>query len=299
MKPLYQSRIVNRLSRGMIKWGWWTSSYQSDSAPIIIGGCGRSGTTLLRAMLNAHNRIAIGPETGVFCGATCRPQLAADLQLPLDVVERDYRRSCCLGEFVELLMQRTLQKARKERWGEKSPCNVRCLKTIFQFFPQARFIHMVRDGRDVVASLRTHPKYCWRNGERVPTGICNPWTACVARWVNDVNAGLPWRGDDRYLEVRYERLAAEPEETLRGVLNWLGEDWDDAVINFYESHDERGSDVANPGVMRPVYGSALDRWRKELTEEAISAFNVDAVALLMRLGYTHDESWKLNDSCTH
>lgn len=289
--PLLLAKVVNAISLGRLKYGWWTCNCTSASRPIIIGGCGRSGTTLMRAMLNAHPAIWIGPESGILCGARDAQHLAEVLQLQKSRVTSELRKSCCLGEFVDRLMNAAMIPSRKPRWGEKSPCNVRSLGTIFHFFPNARFIHMIRDGRDVVCSLRTHPKYSWKDGVRVPTGICRPWNECVGRWVTDVSAGIAWRGDPRYLEQSYEELVAEPEATMRQITSWIGEEWDPRVLDYHASHEERGSDVANPGVKAPVYNKAVSRWLSDLPHEARTEFNVDARKLLVQFGYSVDDSW--------
>jgi hypothetical protein len=291
MKSKFVSRCVNSMSQGRVKYSWWTSSWQSAAAPVIIGGSARSGTTLMRAMLNAHRKIAIGPETGLFCGGRDFAQLARTLQEPIETVRRDYQMSACLGEFIERLMQRGVTRAAKCRWGEKSPCNVRSLERVFQFFPNARFIHMIRDGRDVVSSLRTHPKYKWQDGNRVPTGICNPWPDCVAQWVFDTNAGLRWRGEPRYREARYEDLVRDPETVLRELLAWMGEEWDPNVLSFHRQHEERCSDVANPGVKQAVYQDAVSRWKKTLPAEARAHFTPEARELLVLLQYATDDAW--------
>lgn len=291
MKPQLLSRAINTVSLGRVKWGWWTSSRKSDDQPVIIGGCGRSGTTLLRAMLNAHKHINIGPETGLLSGNRDLTNLSYALNMSVAEIRREYQRSACLGEFVERVLRRGATLAGKERWGEKSPSNVKHLQKIFQFFPKARFIHMVRDGRDVVCSLRTHPKYRWQNGARIATGIINPWEMCAARWVRDTTAGMDWRGDARYLEVRYEDLVRHTEETIGRVLDFLGEDWDAQVLDYYRTHCERASDVANPGVKAPVYFGAIGRWERDMPLEAAQAFDSDAFALLVSLKYATDNTW--------
>jgi hypothetical protein len=264
MKPLLLSRAVNFLSAGWIKYGWWTAGYTSSQHPVIIGGCGRSGTTLLRTMLNAHANLVIGPETGLFCGSRDLEHFSRATRIGVDTLQRWYRRSPCLGEFVDRIIEEHLRRSGKPRWGDKSPCNIRALTHVFHFFPEARVIHMIRDGRDVVCSLRDHPKYKWEDGVRVPTNVCNPWSECVSRWVNDASAGLCWRGDRRYHEIRYEELIELPEAVLRRVLEWLGEPWDPAVLAYFQSHDEQGYDAPNPGIKQPVYQCARDRWRTDL-----------------------------------
>jgi hypothetical protein len=241
-------------------------------------------------MLNAHPNMVIGPETGLFCGSDL-PHLARSMRIDFDVLREMYRRSSCLGEFVEHIITLQLERSGKPRWGDKSPCNIRELVRLFHFFPNAHVLHVIRDGRDVVCSLRDHPKFRWENGVRTPTNVCNPWTECVARWVADTSAGLRWRGDPRYCEVRYEHLVNEPERVLRQVLEWLGEPWDAAVLSYYQSHEEQGYDAPNPGITQPVYQRARDRWRTELPLDATHSFTEEALALLVKLGYAQDHSW--------
>lgn len=283
--------VFHNASGGRLKLGWWSSPWRSLQSPVIIGGCGRSGTTLLRAALNAHPRIAIGPETGVFSGNRDIGALARSTGLSPAVIADAYRGSSCLGKFAQRLCSEALNPEGKARWGEKSPSNVRNLEVMFRFFPRARFIHVIRDGRDVVASLRTHPRYRWEDGRRVETDIVNPWDACIDRWVRDTRAGLAWRADDRVKEVRYEELVASPREVLGELLEWLGEPWDEAVLDFHRTHRETGSDRANPGVKQGIYRTARGRWTRDLPPEARLLFRPRAARLLVQLGYAPDAGW--------
>lgn len=293
MTAQWMSRLVNVASFGRVKYGWWSSTYRSATTPIIIGGCGRSGTTLFRVMLNAHRHLSIGPENGVFSeGGTNLAGMVEALGLPAGTLRALYRKSSSLGEFIDRTMAASLEATGKLRWGIKAPNVVHSIPVVFQFFPGARFLHMIRDGRDVVCSLRTHPKYQWEGGERVPTHIVNPWESCVQRWVRDTTCGLRWRGDPRYREVRYEDLVESPERVLREVLGWLGEPWDDAVLDYASRHRESGSDAPNPGVKRDLYKNAMCRWRQDLPSEAGAAFTRPARDLLVELGYADaDSDW--------
>ena len=85
----------------------------------------------------------------------------------------------------------------------------------FPLFPAARFVHVLRDGRDVACSLRTHPRHKVVDGELVPTGIRKPIAGCARRWVRDIESSRRWWGDPRFMTVRYEDLVAEPETGAR------------------------------------------------------------------------------------
>jgi len=266
---------------GVIKFGWWNSSFTSAQAPIVLGGCSRSGTTLLQAILNAHSEVYIGPETALFCGNKNLHHLARVTSMEMGRLSAHLRRSACFAEFTQRVLLELTEQAKKQYWGEKTPANVHHLQAIFRCFPKARFVHIIRDGRDVVSSLRTHPKYRWENGKRLPTNIINPWDKCVAEWVTDVRKGLAWRGDPRYLEVRYERLVANPEATSRWLLGSLGLAWQPSVLEAYKSNHS----PTHPGLAKPIYTDAVGRWRVDLPNEALGHFGPDATALLAELAY--------------
>ncbi len=191
-------------------------------------------------------------------------------------------------------MAEALAAQSKPLWGIKSPSVVDAMETVFSFFPHARFIHIVRDGRDVVCSLRNHPKYRNENGNRVPTGIINPWDLCVDRWVRSTNRGLAFRGKSNYYEIRYESLVEEPESTIKSLLDWLELPFHPEILNHHQRKMEEGVDSPHPEVRQSIYQKATSRWKRDLTDEACRAFTFEACQLLLTLGYTSDlEDWKL------
>jgi hypothetical protein len=288
MKPAPLSYLINRVTTGKVKYGWWTSSYQSAASPIVLGGCSRSGTTLLRRLLSAHPALYIGPETAILSmGNRDLAHLARVTELDPACLRRYYRQSICMGQFAELVLTDLMTREGKRRWGEKTPANVRRLERIFRFFPEARFVHILRDGRDVVCSLRTHPKYRFEDGQRVPTGVVNPWLGCTQEWVTDVRAGLKWRGDPRFYELKYEALVADPEATLRPLVQWLGEDWDPAILHSYRTD---GLEL-QPRLAGAIDSGAVGRWQADLPAEARKTFEPEGCQLLTELGYAADGTW--------
>ena len=288
------SRFVNTVSHGRFKLGWWTCPYHSDAAPIIIGGSPRSGSTLLRVIVDSHPGIWIGPENGIFQEAGRNmPGMQACLDLSIPALQAIRRESTCLGEFVDRVMAHALAPHRKPIWGIKSPSVVYALDTVFHFFPRARFVHTIRDGRDAVCSLRTHPTHRLVAGKPVPTGIINPWPECVRTWAEHTRAGLGWRRSPAYHEVYYEDLVGAPDKTIRDLVAWLKLPYDEAVWRYHERQPDEGVDSPHPGITRPVYSSAVSRWATDLTPDAYDAFTAEACALLAELGYVRDPlSWK-------
>jgi hypothetical protein len=256
---------------------------------VIIGGCGRSGTTLLSAMLDSHRNLCCGPESRLFPSPGVNvPKLARLFHLDCEEVDELVRHSDSKGQFIEAFAAAYCAHSGKPRWAEKTPGNIRVLDRIWGQFPNARVIHLLRDGRDVVCSLRTHPKYKLVEGKRVETGICRPLGRCARRWVHYVRCGLAHRRDPRYLEVRYEELVRETEKTLRRVFDFLDEPWDEGVLRYHErrlgSKDLLRA-TQGPGIDQPIYTSALGRWQREMSPRDLARFNRIAGGLMKELGY--------------
>jgi protein-tyrosine sulfotransferase len=268
---------------------------RSDFAPIVLGGCGRSGTTLLRMMLDSHRRICCGPESSVFRRRAIDPDaLAQRFGFAGTEVRAIYEASRSRAAFIEDFAELCMGKTGKSRWAEKTPRNVSRIGIIFRCFPEARFVHVLRDGRDVACSLRTHPRHRVVDGKLVPTGTWKPIAGCARRWVRDVEASRSWWGDPRFCTVRYEDLVRDPRPALERLMAFIGEDWDDAML----AHAAAGSpfrDAArfaqNPEALGAVNTAALGRWQRDMDARDTRIFKRVAGPLLIELGYARDDRW--------
>lgn len=275
-------RAIHTLSAGRIKLGWYSTEFVSAEAPIFSGGCPRSGTTLLYAILNAHSHISIALETGLMTGNRDLKKLSWRCALPVDYLRRIYRNSRCYPDFTQHVLMTLMHEQCKRRWGDKSPVNINAIDRIFRHFPNAHFIHVVRDGRDAVCSIRPHlPSF----GNRYSP--LNPWDRCIDLWCESVGKGLRWRGDPRYYEIRYEDLTRTPHETVRNLLQWLHEPWEEDLLE----KSVRTKVSSHPGVSKPVSDISVGRWRQTLPDDARALFKGKANDLLVKLGYAQDESW--------
>jgi hypothetical protein len=268
---------------------WVDAPYVSQTNPIIVGGCGRSGTTLLSVMLDCHQNLCCGPESRLFASLGMNPGRLADLfHLPRFRVLELIRSSPSKSQFIQRFAAEYSVSRGKMRFAEKTPGNIRSADYIWRHFPKAKIVHVIRDGRDVVCSLRTHPKYKLVRGQRVETGIRRPLDPCIKRWITYVRAGLALRRDPRYCELRYEDLVKDTEGTLRRLMEFLAEPWDPAMLRYHEqkyaSVDPRRA-VQGPGVDAPIYTSVMGRWRKDLTADERAHFTATAGSLLAELGY--------------
>jgi hypothetical protein len=139
------------------------------------------------------------------------------------------------------------------------------------FGDDVRFVHIVRDGRDVVTS--SHPDH---GGDYVS----------LERWVSHVSAGLAFRDHPRVYTLRYEDLVTDYETAIRELLDWLEEPFCEEVAH-YERHTSVRQSNAWFGGVRPISGSSVEKWRSGAHADVLAAFAADprATALLRMVGY--------------
>lgn len=260
---------------------------EDDGEPdfVFIGGAGRSGTTLFRSMLSAHPRFWCGPElklVSAICGlrqqwmSTMGPDLAEAGVTP-KVLDRAVRA------FVQSLLTDT---GEGERIAEKTPHNLLHMELLGRLFPRARFIHVVRDGRAVSASL---VKQAWRDPSTGgPIWYCADLTSASRYWAQVVgsirNQSVAVPG--RFLEVRYEDLVSAPRATMMRVTAFLGERWEESVLSHEQAGVKHSRLESSTGAARRALGTdAVDRWRRELDDEALTGLDPQARTLLSVLGY--------------
>ncbi|MED5371410.1 MAG: sulfotransferase [Myxococcota bacterium] len=254
-----------------------------DAAPwVFIGGCPRSGTTLFRAMLNAHSRFHAGPETKVIrdlCAMHARWDRTATHQAGVTTQHLDRATKA----FIDSLMADWGSGA--PRVAEKTPGNLLHMKTLARIFPRGRFIHVIRDGRAVVNSLM---KVNWsdpQSGESV--WYCESVENAARYWaanIQQIRQQDP--GDGRYLEVRYEDLVHQPEATMRRVLAWLNEPWEPAVLEHHlAKQDFPLGETSSLEAAQPIYRSANLTWTQTLEPQDLDAIERQAGPMLRELGY--------------
>jgi len=273
----------------------FASSGSASFAPVVIGGCGRSGTTLLRMMLDSHRRLCCGPESSLFRRRAIEADWLADrFGFPRDVVGALRDAAGSRAAFIEAFAGLCMQRAGKARWAEKTPRNISRVGAVFRLFPAARFVHVLRDGRDVACSLRTHPRHRVVDGKLVPTGIRRPIAGCARRWVRDIEGSRRWWDDPRFHTVRYEDLVREPRPALERLMAFLGEEWDEAML-AHAAADSPFRDATrfaqNPEALGAVSTAALSRWERDLDARDRRIFKRIAGPLLVELGYARDDGW--------
>jgi hypothetical protein len=189
----------------------------------FIGGAPRSGLTLLRRFLAAHPQTCCGSDTGVPVAIV---RQARDFAMTLGTLhENEFRLD---GSAVRSIFGRLLADCFSAPAArvvcEKTPINIVVFEDLAAMLPSARFIHVVRDGRDVVASLLQ------RNWRDPRTGAKFDYVAEIAAaaryWTSLAEVGLRAERTigDKLLRIRYEDLVTDPDAILVAVARHLGVD---------------------------------------------------------------------------
>jgi protein-tyrosine sulfotransferase len=280
---------------------WWLFTspftvYRSECRSIVvIGGAARSGTTLLRTLLGRHPMLVSGPETTVFLHRISSPiDLGERLGLEPAVIEKWQRESRSQAEFIECVQGAMRERSGKAIWVEKTPKNVGRFRFVRRHFPHAKLVHIIRDGRDVVCSLRRTP---FAKIDQVPWESIQAAQRCALQWRSAVKAGLRFRRDPLYYELRYEELVRNPASTLRGLTEFLEVPWDDCILNPI-TEEIRHSSRDNHEAVIPateIFDTSVGRWRRDLTHYDCNALRLLISPLLAELGYDSRLDWSIGE----
>jgi hypothetical protein len=170
----------------------------------------------------------------------------------------------------------------KERWGDKTPMYMQHLRLLERLFPDAQFVHLVRDGRDVARSFLAMPEGIVTRTWAHPTSVGE--FAC--EWRDQVGGArsLGRRvGPGRYHELRYERLVADPTAELRAICEFAGLPFEPGMLAYAGKLDLSRKPHQQSLTRPPTPG--LRDWRRDLAPADVQAFEAVAGDLLAELGY--------------
>jgi glycosyltransferase involved in cell wall biosynthesis len=278
-----------------------SSGFDPDASPFFIVGCPRSGTTLLQRMLNAHPDVAVAPETFFVRRFWERRGEYGDLSedMHLDRLVDDVTAT---PEFEEMGLKagafREAVHADRRRWnavfrellrqfaevqevahvGEKTPNHVLHVSTLHRWYPEAKFVHLVRDPRAVVNSWRTVP---WSSGYR--------WRDAEV-WVEYVRAGRDAEStyESHVTSLHFEALVRSPEPELRALCDFLDLPYDDQMLAFHKRDPSTVDVEREPWKRRttdPIDANVVVRWRQELSSSAQAQVEAVAASEMRKWGY--------------
>jgi hypothetical protein len=265
--------------------------------PVIVLGVGRSGTTLLRVMLDRNTTLAIPyesffvpqlahrhggrPKLDDFLDDLGRLRTLYDWGIKPDDVRPRLREGMTTSEAISAIFETYAERQGKARWGDKTPLYMQQLPLLQGLFPDAIWVHLVRDGRDAALSFLELPE-----GFSGKTWA-QPRTAAqfAARWRTEILAAqrLGRHAGDRYLELRYEDLVDEPEQWLRRVCEHASLPWEADMLDHTRPSDTAHMPEHRNLAQPPTPG--LRDWRNQLSRDDALAFEHVAGDVLQGFGY--------------
>jgi len=261
--------------------------------PIFIVGAPRSGTTLLRNILNRHPSLAICGETQfnhwiyrrrrafgdlsqlvhrkpiveAYLATMCVQRLHADLSILRDKLLRD---AVSYRTFFAVILEWYAESEGRTRCGEKTPQHAVLAETFCEWFPGATILHLVRDPRDVVASMLLKS---WGFRSAVKN---------AQAWLRLNQAALRSRHRPEYLLVKYEELVHQPEHELKRICTFLGEDYFPSMLEPEPTAEQTDP----PRLSRQrITRQRVGRWREQLTKDQVAQAEWVTKPLLESFGY--------------
>lgn len=250
---------------------------------IFIVGCARSGTTLVQAMLSSHPLVCGFPETFYFAHARVskhyqgksrwlgnRRQAIYSLDSALERLQTktqipwylQLRSPRSVDRFFLSALDEIAQLNNKPAWSEKTPGHVKFIERISAVCPDALFVHVLRDGRDVVASLEDLYR-------KTPTERqASTWNLdqSIEQWNQCREIANAYQESKRHFRLHYEHLASDPEDTMRGLCSFLGLPFEIAMLNYQSaSQSVLGNDAGNEwrrDVLKPLQPTHLVKYDK-------------------------------------
>jgi len=274
-----------------------------QKSPLFIVGAPRSGNTLTRRVMMASDQIYIPPETYVLGEVLTRWRKWRGLHwrervwlfsaffdrhrrfpdFEIDSLAPFVEQACALGEdqqdIYQLIDLFYAFMAREHgfteaRWGDKTPWNTVHLKEIVKTYPDAYYLHLKRDGRDVVASqLKSDMR---------------DFDESAKRWV-DANASCRQhlkRAKRPALEIAYEDLVSDPETVFRQIFDWADLSFDpDFLTKVPDRLGDVGRHEHHAAVTRPITASSIGKWKQSLAEDAFQDLPAAFTDMMRDLGY--------------
>ena len=268
------------------------------SRPLILLGVSRSGTTLLRVILDRSPGVAI-PDESFFVPVLARrhgrtidtkrfldnlariPAIRGWGITPASVAPR-IRDGMPVGQAIAAIYEAYADSAGKPRWGDKTPMYMRHLDVLDELFPDAQYVHLIRDGRDAALSFLQMPEGTFTRTWAHPTTPAQ--FACLWRKEVADARDLGRRvGASRYHEARYEALVADPESTVRAICAFAEIPFDSSMLDYVGAVDVSAKPHQQRLLTPPTTG--VRSWRDDMSLEDVGRFEAVAGDLLAELGY--------------
>ncbi len=254
--------------------------------PIFLIGPFRSGTTLLRYIIDSHSHIACPPESDFIA---CFASLLENRKYRIGLARMGYDEEHIIRkvrEWVTYFFGNYARSMGKERWADKTPSYVDYLDFILRVFPEAQFIMIYRHGFDQAHSYTRGGVFVGESLEPYVREGEDPRLGSVRYWQEKVEIMMAFEAShpDKCFRIRYEDLCADPEGQLRPLFEFINEPWEPQVLEFYKFPHDKGFE---DGKVIGTRGFVISKehylsWPRELVDAAYEL----AGDTLAKLGYS-------------
>lgn len=277
---------------------------QRSEQPVFVIGCHRSGTNLLYDMLLSAGGFAVYrgylpihkmliPRFGSMESPESRKQIVdtwmhskgfrrSGLEAH-DLATRLMEGSRNGGDFIRIVMDSVARQQGFPRWAVYDPDNVLYLRKIKAEMPEALFVHIVRDGRDIALSLKKMGEFRPIPWNRRPASL--EATALYWRWMVQTGRRNGRLYPDDYLEVRYEELVSAPQQTLQALGRFVGRELDYGQIQSNRLGRLQESNSSFRDSRGPAESNPIHRWKKLLSAEEVARIEALVGDCLQESGY--------------
>ena len=291
MKRSLSSRVIGRLKERSDERAPRLSIHVPENkelteTPIFVIGAQRSGTSLLRRILDSHSRITCPPESKFILPLsqvlTDRKSIAGWDSMGFDKQEVDK----AMGRFVRSFFDAYTKAQGKARWAEKTPNYVDCLPELWDMFgPDVQFIYIIRHGLDVANSLADPHRHYPAIDEFMDEANGNAPVAAGLFWADKNRKIRAFQAEhpDAGHAIRYEELTTQPEAALKPLFEFLRESWEPEVIDYDRFPHHAG--FGDPDVKRRKTVEPNSGKYKAWPEETQRAVRAACGEMLATLGY--------------
>lgn len=264
------------------------TAYSRDLPLIFIGGVPRSGTTLMRAMLDAHPDIRCGQETRVIprilqLRSHWMKSEKESLRLKEAGITNDVLNDAIAQFALEIIVN---HGESANRYCNKDPLTLKMGTYVMELFPNAKFLFMVRDGRGTVHSIISRAVTITGFDLTNYRQCMIKWNQAIETMYNQCNS----IGKDQCKIVHYEKLVLRPQEQMKEILEFLNVTWDDAVLHHEEMIGKEGGvalskvERSSDQVIKPINLEALTKWEGHIPDDVVQDM-ADIAPMLRVLGY--------------
>ena len=269
--------LVTQLTKGLSFFIRTSFAAPQDIPLVFLVGAPRSGTTMLQRVVGAHPGICtISAETAFF-----RPSLKPE---QLDRFQSNFstrfRRFCPGSVTADFVASTEHVKERDAHTSaifcEKTPQHVLSLRALATWFPNAKFVHIVRDGRDAFVSARGHPNVPQRSHVR---SFARYWRRCL-------RSRLALGRHPRIIDVKYEEFCEEPDAVAAYLMDFLGLRFVPTQLKFFREADPRTVPQHFARLTGPIGPESIGKFSRSLDESEIRTFERIAALELQHFGYS-------------